>query len=108
MEFVFRCEVLQILVGRHLVRNVDVETETGFIGPAPRDITESVATSTYQHHWETKALDILDTLSMALNRNVETAKTVSTETISTTLEDNSFRTEAMYDVLQHRLEYINK
>mmetsp|Transcript_9347 Transcript_9347/g.22902 ORF Transcript_9347/g.22902 Transcript_9347/m.22902 type:complete len:233 (-) Transcript_9347:800-1498(-) len=95
-------EVLVKVVCRYLVVHVVLVTEdhTRLISPAPSDVPYGVSAAAQHQQRDVERLAVLDTRSVALDRQIELAQTVTVERVSAALEDDCAR-PVDFDALVH-------
>ena len=95
---------LVVLVERKGLTQLLAHKDTSFICPSTSYIAHGISTTTKDKRGHTKALNKVDAIGMTFHAKVETTKTITRETVSTALEDNSFRLIVVHDTLDDRFE----
>jgi hypothetical protein len=96
--------VLVVLVVGDLIRHGLTKDHTRLVGPAASHVADGVPTTTKNEEGKVELFDKVDTIAMALEREIETAQTVTRQRISPTLKDNGSRLVHLYGLLDNRLE----
>jgi hypothetical protein len=68
---------LVVVVKRKLLRHLLANELTRLIRPSSGNVAHSIATSTENDDWHPKALDVANTIGVAVHAQVEAAKSVS-------------------------------
>jgi hypothetical protein len=78
--------------------------DTGLVSPSSGNVTHSIATAAKNQGRQIKALDEVDAVGMSSHAQIEAAKTITRQTVTTTLEDHSLWAIPLHHALDDGLE----
>lgn len=78
--------------------------DTSLVSPSTGDVAHGVATTTENQRGQTEALDVAHAVSVAIHAQIEATQTITRQTVTATLQDNSFGLVILHDVLDNGLE----
>lgn len=107
MQLTVRIKVLDVVVIWQIVGDLMIDQDRGLVGPASGHVSDRVPTSTENQQWQLEVLDESDTFAMGFDRKIETTKSVTSEGICSTLENDRGGPERVDHSLHHRLEQVD-
>lgn len=93
-----------VFIVRQRPGQVLADENTSLICPSTGDVTHGVATTAKNKGGQPKALDVSDAVGMALHAEVEATQSVSTETVTSALQNDSLGLVELHDVFDNGFE----
>jgi hypothetical protein len=91
------------IVGHGLVKLLS-DQAASLVGPGAGNIAHSIATATKDEGGQAEALDVVDTVGVALHAEVEASKSIAGQRVGTALEDDGLGLVELHDVLDDGLK----
>mmetsp|Transcript_37357 Transcript_37357/g.77510 ORF Transcript_37357/g.77510 Transcript_37357/m.77510 type:complete len:265 (+) Transcript_37357:434-1228(+) len=104
MNSVVWSKVLKIVVERQIILNRFSDQYRCFVSPAAGNISQRVAASSQDKHWNAKGANVVNAISVSFHREIEAPESITREGIGTTLKNHSPRTENLHNLSDHRAE----
>src|SRR5687768_14907800 len=95
---------LVIFVERHDTIHLPTDKHTGLESPGTRNVAHGVATASKDQCRKAKTLDVAHAVSVAIHAEVEAAKPIAGQAVSSTLQDYSLWLVVLHDIFDNRLE----